>query len=203
MGTLRPRAGNANYATAGQLSPLINDPYYLTIGVGTKIFLGGGTGFVSWHGTQHKPNVKRTNKGIPRAPAGTIWVMGDLKDMKPEWLVGVSLQGYGCSLTVGLGIPIPILNEEIAQYTSISDEKIFTNIVDHGNPKGISKSYGTVNYAQLKSGTIRLHGKDIPTVPMSSLVKARDIAEILKKWILKGEFMLTEPQQLLPSVPRS
>jgi uncharacterized protein (DUF39 family) len=203
MGTLRPRAGNANYATAGQLSPLINDPYYLTIGIGTKIFLGGGTGFVSWHGTQHKPNVKRTKKGVPQAPAGTIWVMGDLKEMKPEWLVGVSLQGYGCSLAVGLGIPIPILNEEIVQYTSISDEEISTNIVDYGNPNEISKSYGTVNYAQLKGGTIRINGKDVPTVPMSSLVKAREIAEILKKWILKGAFILTEPQQMLPSVSRS
>ncbi|MFH1674006.1 MAG: homocysteine biosynthesis protein [Pseudomonadota bacterium] len=202
MGTLRPRAGNANYATAGQLSPLINDPYYLTIGIGTKIFLGGSIGFVSWQGTQHKPNVKRTEKGVPLAPAGTIWVMGDLKQMKPEWLVGVSLQGYGCSLAVGLGIPIPILNEEIVQYAAVSDEEIFTNIVDYGNPKGGSKSCGKVNYAQLKSGTIRINGKDVPTVPMSSLVKAREIAEVLKQWILKGEFTLTEAQQTLPSVSR-
>jgi uncharacterized protein (DUF39 family) len=54
MGTLRPNIGNANYCSAGQLSPLMNDPYYMTIGTGTKIFLGGGQGFVSWHGTQHK-----------------------------------------------------------------------------------------------------------------------------------------------------
>lgn len=202
MGTLRPRAGNANYATAGQLSPLINDPYYMTIGLGTKIFLGGGIGFVTWHGTQHQPKAKRTKKGVPCAPAGTIWVMGDLKQMKSDWLVGVSLQGYGCSLAVGLGIPIPILNEDIVRYTAVSDEEIFTTIVDYGNdvPKGITKSHGTVSYAQLKSGTIRINGKDVTTVPMSSFVKAREIAEILKKWILKGEFTLTEPQQLLPGV---
>ncbi|MGD9301619.1 MAG: homocysteine biosynthesis protein, partial [Desulfobacterales bacterium] len=31
MGALKPRAANANYCSAGQLSPLFNDPYYKTI----------------------------------------------------------------------------------------------------------------------------------------------------------------------------
>ncbi len=200
MGTLKPRGGNANYCSAGQLSPLFNDPYYKTIGLGTRIFLGGGQGFVTWHGTQHKPSVKRTAKGVPLSPAGTLWVMGDLKKMSPQWLVGVSLQGYGCSLAVGLGVPIPVLNEEIAGYTGISDEDIFTQIVDYGSdyPNGISKSYGQVSYAELRSGSIRLNGKEIPTVPLSSMVKAREIAGILKKWISQGKFILGEPQFTLP-----
>jgi uncharacterized protein (DUF39 family) len=201
MGTLKPKAGNANYCSAGQLSPLFNDPYYKTIGLGTRIFLGGGDGYITWHGTQHNPAVKRTVKGIPVSPAGTLWVMGDLKTMSPQWLVGVSVQGYGCSLAVGLGVPIPLLNEEIAQYTAISDEEIFTQIVDYGNdyPNGISKSYGQVSYAELKSGSIRFNGKEVPTVPLSSLVKAREIAEILKKKISQGKFFLGEPQVGLPS----
>ena len=202
MGTLRPNVGTANYCSAGQLSPLMNDPYYRTIGIGTKIFLGGGQGFVAWHGTQHKPKVKRTKKGIPLTPAGTLWVMGDLKKMSPKWLVGVSIQGYGCSLAVGLGVPIPILNEEIVQYTAISDDEIFTQIVDYGRdyPHGIAKSYGTVSYGELKSGTIHVNGKDVPTVPLSSVVRAREITETLKTWIQKGKFTLGEPQELLPSV---
>jgi uncharacterized protein (DUF39 family) len=202
MGVLRPNAGNANYCSAGQLSPLMNDPYYRTIGLGTKIFLGGGQGFVTWHGTQHKPRVRRTKKGVPLTPAGTLYVMGDLKEMSPRWLVGVSLLGYGCSLAVGLGVPIPILNEEIAAFTGVSDDEIFTQIVDYGHdyPSGISKSYGKVSYAQLKSGTIRIKGQDVPTVPLSSVVRAREIAETLKKWIQKGKFTLGEPQRLLPSV---
>jgi L-aspartate semialdehyde sulfurtransferase len=144
MGVLKPKAGNANYCSAGQLSPLFNDPYYKTIGLGTRIFLGGAAGYVTWHGTQHKPSVKRTPGGVPLTPAGTLWVMGDLKLMRKEWLMGVSIQGYGCSLAVGLGIPIPILNEEIVQYTAVSDAEIFTQIVDYGHdyPNGISKSDG-------------------------------------------------------------
>jgi uncharacterized protein (DUF39 family) len=200
MGALKPMAANANYCSAGQLSPLFNDPYYKTIGMGTRIFLGGGDGYVTWHGTQHKPAVKRNKKGVPVSPAGTLWVMGDLKKMSSKWLVGASLQGYGCSLAVGLGIPIPILNEEIAGYTGISDEDIVTQIIDYGNdyPNGISNSYGQVSYAELKSGFINLNGQEIPTVPLSSLVKAREIADILKKQISDGKFVLGDPQFTLP-----
>jgi uncharacterized protein (DUF39 family) len=199
MGALKPKASNANYCSAGQLSPLFNDPYYQTIGLGTRIFLGGGEGFVTWHGTQHNPAVKRTKKGLPVSPAGTLWVMGDMKKMSPRWLVGVSLQGYGCSLAVGLGIPIPLLNEEIAGYTGVSDEDIFTQVVDYGHdyPKGVSKTCGQVSYAELKSGVIKLRGQEIPTVPLSSLVKARKIAEILKEKISSGNFTLGAPQFML------
>jgi len=201
MGTLKPGAGNANYCSAGQLSPLFNDPYYRTIGLGTRIFLGGGIGYVTWHGTQHQPAVKRSAKGVPVRAAGTLWVMGDLKQMNSSYLVGVGIQGYGCSLAVGLGVPIPLLNEEIAAFTGIADEDLFTQIVDYGRdyPAGAVKSLGQVSYAELKSGVIRFQGKSVPTVPLSSMVKAREIAETLKAWIRKGRFLLGEPQFTLPS----
>ena len=201
MGVLKPKAGNANYCSAGQLSPMFNDPYYKTIGLGTRIFLGGAEGYVTWHGTQHNPSAKRTSKGIPVTPSGTLWVMGDLKKMKPRWLTGLSLQGYGCSMAVGLGIPIPVLNEEIAQHTGISDKDIYTQIIDYGKdyPSGKSKSYGKVSYAELKSGFIRFENKDVPTSPLSSVVRAREIADILKEWISNGDFLLGIPQFTLPS----
>jgi uncharacterized protein (DUF39 family) len=201
MGTLKPRAGNANYCSAGQLSPLFNDPYYRTIGLGTRIFLGGGVGYVTWHGTQHNPTVTRTEAGVPLRPAGTLWVMGDMKQMSPRFLVGVSLQGYGCSLAVGLGVPIPVLDEEIAAHTGISDAEIFTQIVDYGidYPRGENRSLGQVSYAELKSGAIAFQGKEVPTVPLSSLVNAREIADTLKSWIAEGRFALGEPQFTLPA----
>jgi len=201
MGVLKPKAGNANYCSAGQLSPLFNDPYYKTIGLGTRIFLGGAAGYVTWHGTQHKPSVKRTPRGVPLTPAGTLWVMGDLKQMRKEWLMGVSIQGYGCSLAVGLGIPIPILNEEIVHYTAVSDAEIFTQIIDYGHdyPNGLSKSYGQVSYAELKSGMIKVNGQSVPTTPLSSVVKAREIASLLKQRISDGSFTIGEPQFTLPA----
>jgi uncharacterized protein (DUF39 family) len=200
MGTLKPKVGNANYSTSGQLSPLFNDPYYKTIGLGTRIFLGGGEGYVTWHGTQHNPAAERNEKGIPKTPAGTMWVMGDLKQMKPEWIVGVSLRGYGISLAVGMGVPIPILNEEMARFTAVTDKDIDVQIVDYGNdyPNGINKNYGFVTYDELKSGTMVFNGKSIPTAPLSSVAKAREIAEILKDWIQSHQFLLGEPQFTLP-----
>jgi uncharacterized protein (DUF39 family) len=129
--------------------------------------------------------------------------MGDLKKMSTQWLMGASIQGYDSSLSLGLGIPIPILNEEMVAQTAIADEDIFTQIIDYGNdyPEGVSKSHGQVSYAQLKSGFIDFQGKQVPTVPLSSTVKAREIAEILKDWIAKGQFLLGEPQCTLPAGP--
>ncbi|MBN2061435.1 MAG: homocysteine biosynthesis protein [Deltaproteobacteria bacterium] len=201
MGVLKPLSGNANYCSAGQLSPLLNDPYYLTMGLGVKVFLGGAQGYIIGPGTQHNPQVNRARNGTPLNPSGTLMLTGNLKEMDPRWLVGVSMLGYGCSLAVGFGVPIPILNTDMARYTGVSDENLFTQIVDYGDdyPKGNAKSLGKVSYSELKSGSIRFNGQDIPTVPISSYVRAREIAGLLKDWIEKGEFFLTEPQQAIPS----
>ncbi len=200
MGMLKPHCRNANYCSAGELSPLLNDPLYKTIGMGTRIFLGGGIGYVTWHGTQHNPHAPRTAGGVPRRPAGTIMVQGDLKQMSPDWLRGVSILGYGNTLAVGLGIAIPVLNSEMAAYTGVSDEEIFTQVVDYGHDytHGIARNYGEVSYAQLKSGTIEVNGKEVQTAPLSSIVKAREIAETLKEWISSAKFFLNRPAQTLP-----
>ena len=200
MGTIKSNGRSANYCSAGELSPLLNDPLYKTIGLGTRIFLGGGIGYVTWHGTQHNPKTARGENGTPRGPAGTLMVQGDLKHMSPAWLKGVSIRGYGSSMAVGLGIPIPILNEEMAGFTGVSDAEIYTQIIDYAYDYSnrISRNYGEVSYAQLKTGKIEVNGKEIPATPLSSVVKAREIAESLKKWIMAGKFYLQEPVQLLP-----
>ena len=201
MGMLKPHARNANYCSAGELSPLMNDPFYKTIGLGTRIFLGGAIGYVTWHGTQHNPGAPRTPGGTPTRPAGTLMVQGDLKTMSAKWLKGVSMTGYGNTMAVGLGIPIPVLNAEMASYTGVCDAEIITQVVDYGNdyPHRVARNYGEVNYAQLKSGTIEVNGQTVPTAPLSSVVKAREIAETLKQWIKDRQFQLTEPICTLPS----
>jgi len=201
MGTLKPNGKNANYCSAGELSPMLNDPLYKTIGLGTKIFLGGGVGFVTWNGTQHNPNVLRTKGGAPMRPAGTLMVQGDLKQMSPKWLKGISMLGYGPTMAVGLGLPIPILNAEMAAYTGVSNSELFTQVVDYAYdyPNRVARNYGEVSYAQLMSGEIEVNGKPVQTAPLSSYIKAREIAEILKEWILKNKFTLNEPLHMIPT----
>jgi len=200
MGVLRPQGENVTYCSAGQLSPLLNDPYYQTIGLGTKIFLGGGIGYVTWYGTQHNPAVPRGDNGVTKGGAGTLFVMGDLKQMLPEWLVGVSMLGYGCSLAVGIGIPIPIINEEMARFTSVSDDDIYAPVVDYSYeyPMATGKIIQEVSYGDLKRGTVIINCKETSASPLSSYSKAREIAETLKVWIQKGDFTLGESQMNFP-----
>ncbi len=202
MGVLKPGLGNANYCSAGQLSPLLNDPLYKTIGIGTKIFVGGGIGYVAWQGTQHNPTAPRGENGVPTRPAGTIAVIGDLKQMKHEWLRGTSMLGYGTTITVGIGLPIPILSEEIVSYTAVSDEKILAPVVDYSEayPQRKADILGEVSYAQLKSGKIIVNDKSITTSSLSSYSKALSIANQLKDWINNGQFLLTEPVAPIPGM---
>jgi uncharacterized protein (DUF39 family) len=200
MGVIKPKLANANYCSAGQLSPLLNDPYYKTIGIGTRIFLGGGIGYIAWHGTQHNPGVPRGENGVPKRPGGTLAVIGDLKQMKPEWLVGTSFLGYGNTLTVGIGVPIPILSEEVLKYTLVTDSQIYAPIIDYSEayPQRKPDILGEVTYAELKTGKIQVQGKEVPTASLSSYPKAVEIATTLKDWISSGKFLLTEMVTPLP-----
>ena len=202
MGVLKANLANANYCSAGQLSPLLNDPLYKVTGIGTKIFLGGGIGYVAWQGTQHNPGVLRGENGMPKRPSGTLSVIGDLKQMKQKWLRGTSMVGYGTTLTVGIGVPIPVLSEEIVRYVSVRDAEIFAPIVDYSEsyPHRKPDVLGEVSYAQLKTGKIEVRDKKVPTTSLSSYFRATEIAGILKDWIQKGEFLLTEPVAPLPGV---
>ena len=204
MGKLLPNMGNASYSSAGQLSPLLNDPFFETIGMGTRIWLAGAQGYVFWNGTQHNPDVKRGPNGVPSEGAGTLATVGNMKEMDPEYLRGSSITGYGNSLAVGIGVPIPILNERIMKNVMVSDAEIFAPVVDysHDYPNSTGRVLASVSYEDLKSGTISIGGKKIPTGSMSSYRKAREIAGKLKNEIKRGKFLVQEPVQKLPSVKR-
>lgn len=200
MGVLKKSLGSAGFCSAGQLSPLLNDPYYRTIGIGTRIFIGGARGYIFWQGTQHDPSSARGDNGVPKGGAATIATVGDLKAMDPRYVVGVSMYGYGVSLALGIGIPIPILDADMARFTGVSDAEIYAPVVDYsrGYAYGERGPLGSVSYAQLKSGTIEVEGKQIPTTPLSSYPRAREIANLLKQQIEAGDFLLSEPVEPLP-----
>lgn len=201
MGMLRPNMENANYSTSGQLSPLFKDPHFKTIGVGTKIFLGGGVGYVAWNGTQHSPSMLDIDGKQMGSAGGTLSLIGDLKQMSPKWLLGLSILGYGASIAVGVGVPIPVLSEEIAYYAAIGDEGLYAPVVDYGGdyPSRSGAVLCYVSYADLKSGEITVNGRRVRTAPLSSMPKAREIAATLKSWISDGCFLLTQPVKMLAS----
>jgi uncharacterized protein (DUF39 family) len=201
MGLLKPKLGNANYCSAGQLSPLLNDPFYRTIGVGSRIFLSGAQGYVAWNGTQHNPDVPRSENGTPRRGAATLALIGNLKEMDPRWIRAVSFTGYGVSLSVAVGVPIPIVDEDVMKAVSVSDEELMAPVVDYSRfyPIGEGEALlGEVTYAQLKSGSIEVKGKRVPTGCFSSYSKAREVAEHLKSLIESGRFLLSRPVASLP-----
>ena len=196
MGTLLPRLRNASYSSAGELSPLLNDPECRTIGLGTRIFLCGAVGYVTWNGTQFCTSKPVNEYGVPIGNARTIAVVGDLKEMSSRYLRGAYVEKYGVTMYVGIGIPIPVLDEDLAHRVSIRNEQIETNVVDYGTGGQV---LGRTNYAALHSGWIEVAGHRVRTAPLSSLARAREIAGVLKGWIENGSFLLTEPVRAMPS----
>ncbi|WP_272698783.1 homocysteine biosynthesis protein [Desulfovibrio sp. Fe33] len=201
MGPLKANASNVNYATSGELSPLFNDPYLKTIGLGTRIFLGGGIGYVIGEGTQHVQKPKRNERGIPESGSGTLMLKGDFKKMEARYVRAQSIIGYGVSLALGVGIPIPMLNEEMAWFAGVSNADISMPVKDYGYdyPNGIPREVTRVTFEELRSGEITVNEKKTSTVPVTSHAMSLEVADKLKEWILKGEFLLTEKQEDIPS----
>ncbi len=196
MGTLLPHLRNASYSSAGELSPLLNDPECRTIGLGTRIFLCGAQGYVVWNGTQFNCSKPVNEYNVPVGNARTLALMGEMRQMSTEYMRGAYFEKYGVTMYVGVGVPIPLLDEDLAARVSIRNCQIETAIEDYGDE---CKLKGTVNYEQLRSGEIEFMGKKIHTAPLSSLAKARKIAAVLKQWIENGEFELTAPVRPMPT----
>ena len=197
LGPLQPNLGNAVYANSGALSPLMNDPELNVIGIGSRIFLGGGIGYVAWEGTQHFPLQKRLPNQTPIGPAATVALIGNAKQMQAKWVRGCYFKGYGPSLMLGVGVAIPLLNEQIATHCAVQDKDLVAPVMDFSIPRRVRPTFGLVSYAQLKSGKITLNGQAIRTAPLASIYLSRQIAAELKAWITAGKFELTEPVEPL------
>jgi L-aspartate semialdehyde sulfurtransferase len=198
MGVLLPKMSNVTYSTSGELSPLLKDPELRTIGLGTRIFLGGGIGYVAWEGTQCVLNKAEAKNGEPWYAGATLAVAGNLRQMDSRYIRAAVYEKYGVSLFVGIGMAIPMLDEDLAEHLAKGNDRLFTRIFDYGVPNRNRPNFGWYSYAQLRSGSVEIEGKKIPTAPLSSLKIAREIAQKLRSMVKKGEFLLTEPLTRLP-----
>jgi uncharacterized protein (DUF39 family)/predicted transcriptional regulator len=183
LGTLLPNYGNIGYSGSGELSPLYKDRDLETVGIGTRIFLGGGVGYIMGEGTQH----------YPAKYLSTIMVAGDLKRMSPRFLRGATFYKYGSTLYVGVGIPIPMVNMDVARNAATPDGEIYTEVIDYSVPSVNRPVLRRVSYEELKSGKVGLGDRTVRSASMSSLRMAVEVAETLKKWISEGVFKLSRP----------
>jgi uncharacterized protein (DUF39 family) len=202
LGHLKPNIKNLTYCSAGQLSPLLNDPLYETIGIGTRVWLAGAYGHVYEEGTQHCSQVQRGSNDVPMEGAGTLALTGNMKHMKPEFVRGVSLKGYGVSLALGIGIPIPILNPKILKWTTVRDRDIYTSVIDYSSdyPQRSNRIICRLSYEELRKSEVIIDGQTVEVSSLSSYTKALEIAELLKDEIKKGDFLVSKPIQKLPPV---
>ncbi len=190
MGMLLPNCGNITYSGSGVLNPLANDPQFRMIGGGVPAFLGGAPGMVIGEGTQHSP----------AGGFGTLMVTADMKAMSGEYVRAATMTGYGVTLYMGLGIPIPILDLEAVRSTAIRDEDIMVDVIDYGIPSRSRPSLRKVSYAELKSGAVELHGEEVRTSSLSSFRKAREIAAIVKEWVEAGKLSPVLPSRAIDPV---
>jgi len=198
LGPLQPGLGNAVYSNLGAISPLLNDPDLQLIGVGSRIFLGGAQGIVTWEGTQHFPLQKRLPNNTPIGPAATLAVIGNAKEMNPRWVRGCYFHKYGPSLMLGIGVPLPVLREDVIENCAVEDKDIVAPVVDFSIPRRVRPTFGLVTYAQLKSGQITIDGKKVRVAPLVSFSLSRQVAQELKQWIEAGNFTLAEPVAPIP-----
>ncbi|WP_044304800.1 homocysteine biosynthesis protein [Richelia intracellularis] len=191
LGPLQPRLGNAVYSNSGAISPLLNDPDLQIVGIGTRIFLGGGIGYIAWEGTQHFPLQKRLPNHTPIGPAATLALIGNGKQMNKRWVRGCYFKNYGPSLMLGVGVPLPVLNEEVVVRCAVQDKDLVAPVVDLSIPRRVRPTFGLVSYTQLKSGKIVIDGKIVRVAPLASIYLSRQVAQELKQWIDAGKFTLT------------
>lgn len=107
-------------------------------------------------GTQHNPE----------SGFSTLMVTGDLKRMNNSFLRAATFHRYGPSLYLGIGIPIPILNERLARCTAVRDSDITVPVQDYGIQRRDRPSVRMASYEELKSGTINL-GEGRSHAPLS------------------------------------
>lgn len=196
MGTLIGKLENSTFNSSSYLNPLMNDPYANLIGIGTKIWIAGTAGLIVGTGSHHNPLQKRNEHGLPIGPGIILSAIADIESMNSKWIRGGFIKSYGPVLYIGIGIPLPVLNEEVAKYISVTDDKIHSTIVDFSIPRRTKPTFGQCTYSELRTSTVIINKKPTLSAPLSSMAMAIEICNELKDTILQKNFLLSE--KILP-----
>ncbi|HHN81948.1 MAG TPA: methanogenesis marker 16 metalloprotein [Methanomicrobia archaeon] len=115
----------------GEVNPIENDPLLSTIGVGTRILLNGGRGYVIGQGT----------RSTPEKP--NLSVYGDLRGMESKYMGGFKTSKTPECIT-SVAVPIPV-TETTMPYLRVFDDDIELPIAEiHNRIPFASGTYGDV-----------------------------------------------------------
>jgi putative methanogenesis marker 16 metalloprotein len=108
---LRGGLSEASVCGCGEINPLQNDPELKTMGMGTRILVNGGIGYIVGSGT--RSSAKKPN----------ISIVADMKGMDPRFMGGFKTSA-GPECLTSIAIPIPVLNHDVLENLKVLDEDI-------------------------------------------------------------------------------
>ena len=114
---LPPDYGGATACGCGELNPIQKDPGLRTIGIGTRVMLNGGIGYVQGLGT--RSSIARPN----------LSVVADMHTMNPDFMGGFHTSA-GPEVIQTWAVPIPIIDEIQLKNAKILDKDIPLIITD-------------------------------------------------------------------------
>jgi uncharacterized protein (DUF39 family) len=172
-------------------------PGLALLGPGSPVLVGGAIGWVVGSGSGHQPGVPRASSGHALSPGAVAAVSVDLHGLRPEWMRPCFFEGHGAALLVAVAAPIPLISEAVAAQAAIGDEDLEAPVLDVAIPRRIRPRFGSVSYARLKSGAIRVEGHRVTAAPAHSPRLAETIGLELITWLEEGRFPLRLPVQPL------
>jgi len=192
---------NALHTCGGADSIGMAMPGLALLGPGSPVLVAGAVGWVVGAGHGHQPRPKRQASGHARTPGAVAAVSVDLHGLNPDWIRPCFFEGHGSALLVAVAAPIPLLDGETARRAATPDEDLQAPVLDVAIPRRIKPSFGSVSYAQLQAGSIRVEGRTVAAAPAHSPRLAAAIAAELVAQLTDGRFPLRLP--LLPLGERS
>ncbi|MDM7953133.1 MAG: homocysteine biosynthesis protein [Cyanobium sp. CZS 25K] len=185
--------GNGLYGCSGAGSIGLTMPGLALLGPGSPVMVAGAIGWVVGSGSGHQPGVQRSPSGHALSPGAVAAVSVDLHGLRPEWLRPCFFEGQGAALLVGVAAPIPLINEAVARQAACGDDALEAPVLDMGIPRRLRPRFGSVSYAQLKSGVIQVEGRRVTAAPAHSPRLAEAIGAELIGWLQDGRFPLRLP----------
>ncbi len=193
--------GNALYNCGGADSIGLAMPGLALLGPGSPVLVGGGIGWVIGCGSSHQPQPRRLASGHARSPGAVAAVCVDLQELRPEWVRPCFFDGQGSALLVAIAAPIPLISAAVAAQAAVTDDHLDVPVLDLSIPRRIKPTYGWVSYSELRSGTIQVEGRPVPSAPAHSPRLAGSIAVELIRWLEEDRFPLRLPLQPLSPRP--